>query len=158
MDVNLIKLTNLERNVLAALAQSRGNDRYPQQGNDEYGISQILLPASLDPYLNLSLTSSTRSSLSRALNTLYRKGLVKKCTPSYRYVWHKRDDEVGLVGYFGKEYSLEMVVREAAQPAKLEFFGRRTLPRRVRYWWMLNEKGKSLISKEAADGQARTEV
>lgn len=154
--VNLIKLTKLERKVLAALAQSRGNDRYPQQGNDEYGICQILLPASLDPdYISFppgpgqcSITSSVRSSLSRALNTLYRKGLVKKCTPSYRYTWHKKDDELGLVGYFGKEYSLEMVVKEAGQPTKLESFGQfRTLPQRVRYWWLLSEKGKELLDQ-----------
>lgn len=156
--VNLIKLTKLERKVLGALTQSKEDryDRYPKQGNDEYGLSQILFPGSHDHYTGngyylepgqRSITYPVRSSLSRVLNSLYRKGLVKKCSPAYRYTWHKKDNE-GSGGYFGKEYSLEMRVKEAGQSTKLESFGQfRKLPRRVRYWWMLSGKGRELLDQ-----------
>lgn len=153
--VNLIKLTKLERKVVVALLKPRKRGKYdpdyPKQGNDTYGLASIVYnEKGLDPYRNLSLTCAVKSSLSRVLNRLYRKGLVKKCKPIYRYSWHKKEggDDSGLVSYHGKDFE---GFRAYEYGKNHEIIGRTTmyesLPHRTKVWWILTEKGKNIAEE-----------
>ncbi len=140
-----MRLGILEKKILASLLVKREAEVgiYPDKGNDEFGIHQIVF-GSHSPYKNLSIIEKERSSLSRALNNLYRKGLVKKGKPQYHYKWHKKDEY--LSGYYGKDFHLKLEITENGEHTEIITLPEFTkLPKRTRYWWMLTEKGKHSI-------------
>ena len=108
--VNSIKLTKLERKVLKALFEKRVTEygSYPDEGNNVEGIAKIVYrdqvlnceKAGGHKISNLSVCYSAKSSLSRVLNRLVKKGLVKRCTPYYHGRWEVADKERGSGGFW----------------------------------------------------------
>ena len=156
--VNSIKLTKLERRILKALSKKRPRESYeyyPEEGNDTYGIASIAYGRDvLNPYHNTYLTDSAKSSLSRALKSLWRKGMIKKCLPRYRRYWHKPDDwnkERGVVGFYGADLTglnaSWLNEKGVYCTDYIRASGFSQLPHRTRVWWILTDRGKDVFEE-----------
>lgn len=156
--VNSIKLTKLEGRILKTLTKERPRESieyYPKEGNDTYGIASIVYGRDvLDPYSNASLTDSAKSSLSRALKSLWRKGMVKKCHPEYRRYWHKPNEwNREIMG--GGFYSADLMGLDASWVNEegvhctdyVRASGFSQLPHRTRVWWILTDRGKDVFEE-----------
>jgi len=158
--VNSIKLTKLEGRILEALSKQRPRDSYeyyPKEGNDTCGLAsmiygqKVLNCAQVGGHYcsNLSVAYSAKSSLSRALKSLWRKGMVKKCRPRYRRYWHKADEwqrEAGLGGFYGADLTglnASWLNEEGVHCTDYIWAsGFSELPTRTRVWWIPTDVGK----------------
>lgn len=154
--VNSIKLTKLEKKVLAALSKGKPREEYqyhPEEGNDTRGIAELVFGKEVfhcerrggQYCFNITLCYAAKSSLSRVLKSLWLKGLVKRCRPIYRYGWHKADEDLGP--FYGKMrlmQFLRVVSIDEKGMFHLQELHFKQLPYRCRVWWMLTEKGKEL--------------
>lgn len=163
--VNSIKLTKLEGRVLKALSKQRPSESYeyyPKEGNDTCGLASmvygqnVLNCAQVGGYYtsNLSVAYSAKSSLSRTLKNLWRKGIVKKCHPEYRSYWHKPDErgrERGDVGFYGadlKGLNASWLNEEGDQCTDhIQAYSFSQLPPRTRVWWIPTDRGKDVIEE-----------
>lgn len=156
---NLIKLRKMEKKVLIALLQPNKTEyNYPKEGNDMKGIAEIVYGQKVlncerigEHYCeNLSVCYSAKSYLSNILNELFRKGLVKKCSPNYHYYWQKKDEfESDSTGSWRKELKgLQARWYESTSGQfiigniSLDRWTR--LPTNTKFWWILTDKGKEI--------------
>lgn len=163
-NINFIKLTKLERKVLIVLFNSPRREEYKgsfhklPEGCDTQSIAKGIYE---DPFSRHDhLKASVRSSLSRILNNLWKKGLIFKCYPRYtKTYWHK--DEWGEGdGFPGRDYEGLMAIqwREYidvfSKQEKMERFGTflsaakyDQLPHNTKIWWILAEQGKAALEE-----------
>ena len=164
--VNSIKLTKLERRILEVLSKQRPResyDYYPEEGNDTRGIASMVYGEKVlkrervggNYCSDISIAYSAKSSLSRALKSLWNKGLVKRCKPRYRRYWHKPDDwdrERGRsIGFYGADLMglNDSWVNEkgiyCTDYIRASSFSK--LPRRTKEWWILTDSGKDVFEE-----------
>jgi len=158
-DVNSIKLTKLEKKVLTALLELKPQEEYcPKEGNNIEGIASIVYGEEVfgcerrggHACVDLSVCYAAKSSLSRALKSLWKKGLVKKCKPIYESYWVK-GNESG-VGFYNRELVHLRAVSIDFDRYRIEEISVKHLPDRTHVWWLLTEKG----IKYAKEGLAET--
>ena len=168
--VNSIKLTKLERRVLKALFEKRVTEygSYPDEGNNVEGIAKIVYGDKVlhrerigGHYVsNLSVCYSAKSSLSRVLKQLVKKGLVKRCTPYYHGRWEGVDKESGSVGFWNRRLlnlSSCWVDEEGDWRKGTISIGRFTvLPHGTRVWWVLTDRGKADLEEITGKGGHRS--
>uniref|UniRef100_A0A6M3LY08 Uncharacterized protein n=1 Tax=viral metagenome TaxID=1070528 RepID=A0A6M3LY08_9ZZZZ len=161
--VNSIKLTNLEGRVLEALSKQRPRESYeyyPKEGNDTCGLAAMVYGQGAlncervggNICSGVSVAYSAKSSLSRALKSLWMKGMVKKCHPRYRRYWHKPnewDRERGDVGFYGADLTglnASWVNEEGVHCTDyVRASGFSQLPHRTRVWWILTDREKDIV-------------
>lgn len=160
--VNSIKLTKLEKKVIIALFNSpQWIEPYKEtrpEGNNVYGIAkQVYGESVLNPYQDLSLKYSVRSSLNRILKHLWKRELVLKCRPNYYYSWEKVKDRNGtVIGWWGKtlRYLRSYKYDERGSNfVSVPRFAR--LPDRTHIWWLLTDKGRDLAEELTGITQRR---
>ena len=163
--VNSIKLTKLEGRILKALSKQRpmeSYDYYPKEGNDTCGLASMVYGQQAlncervgGRYVsNLSIAYSVKSSLSRTLKNLWKKGIVKKCLPEYRRYWHKpneRDRETIGGGFYGadlKGLNASWINEDGVHCTSfIRASGFYSLPHRTRVWWIPTDRGKDVIEE-----------
>ena len=158
--VNFIKLTKLEKNVLKALNQPQTEDtKYYPCGNHVLGIAKIVYGETVlncerrgGHYCSdVSLAYAAKTVLSRVLNGLWKKGLVKKCKPIYHYGWETFEDRDGSIhGCYGKIHELKFLRCVWLNESKLwhiEKLPFKDLPVYCHVWWMLTEKGEHVLKE-----------
>jgi len=157
-NVNLCKLTKLEKKVLAALSKQRVERmfHYPE-GNDITGIAKLVYGEEVldcarrggHHCSDVSLCFAAKSSLSRTLNRLYQTGLVKKCKPIRHYGWFKRNNELDRGGFYGILWKfLKTVSINEKGLFVVEKLNFKDLPWKCHVWWMLTDRGRKLAEKQ----------
>jgi len=163
--VNSIKLTKLEGRILKALSKQRPRESYeyyPKEGNDTCGLASMVYGQRAlncervggNICSGVSVAYSARSSLSRALKSLWKKGIVKKCHPEYRRYWHKPNEwnrERMGGGFYGADLTglnaSEVDEEGVLYTNYIRASGFSTLPHRTRVWWILTDSGKDVIEE-----------
>lgn len=153
-NVKLINLTIRGKQVLVALFHSPQREgEYEEkrpEGNNVYGIAKQVYGSSvLKPHLNLSLKPSVRSSLNRLLKHLWKKGLILKCRPRYRYGWYKSPGYwEDSLAYWEKRFEgLEGYEYGNVRPEFISVPPFTRLPNRTHVWWILTAKGCDLAEE-----------
>jgi len=166
LNVNSIQLTpkyrigKVEHKILLLVALGyREKDRdydecYPLEGCDMGFLVKRLYPSDgVDG--GGEMNPKPKAMVSRALNTLYRKGLLKVAIhPSRgRKVWNPAPLSLIGTGYYGgmqyPDDNVSVLIREHHRTntkTKLQSHAHYCyLPEQVRKWWMLTDAGKSLV-------------
>ena len=153
-NVNLIKLTKLERKVLQSFKTQPKDEEYPEGHNLEeiatvvFGKDVLNVERRGGHYCTgISICYAAKSSLSRTLKQLHQKGLVKKCIPVYNRGWIKREDVDGspICFYGTKDKALKVTSKNDSGLWVVEWLSFRYLPSGCHVWWMLTDKAKGLV-------------
>lgn len=169
---NKVKLGKIEKQILKLLLQGekdpsgdiiiRGQPVYgypPEGGSLRWLAKEIYGPDALErhdlAYYGSVVRTKPEVSISRALNNLFKKELVKVAVhPWKRERWRKPDEKGhGFYGTYVKDDKVvHATVKYWAQRAEqVELRNENTytteLPHSVKKWWMLTDKGKDLIEE-----------
>jgi len=146
-----MKLGKLEKKILITLAQSYPKKdkfiRYPNEGSNIRGLAEKIFGSKAfetqySSFYGNVIRNSEKATLCRALNRLWRKGLIKKCKPSYIRRWVR--EEYSHIGFMEK--CLEgLWCYGYNEPAQFISLPRYELPHGTKIWWMLTEKGKKKV-------------
>lgn len=170
---NLMRLTKLEGKVLVALLEQtvfhRKCRRHKEGRNDYWDkalpdidwkddmpdgshterIAEAVYRDTRSMMYGGRLVPSVKSSMSRVLAILYRKGLVKRAKPIYQKAhWQKEENEYGYwtrrLSYLSARWiSDEGEITEGS----IHLLPSTSLPRGVHVWWLLTDKGWDLAEE-----------
>jgi hypothetical protein len=159
LNVNSTKLTSkyrigkVERKILILVGNGYGGvpKYYPKEGCDSSWLVENLFGNS--GFDDTGMEAKSKVIVSRALHSLYRKGLVKIGThPSRgRRIWRKKDEDLpGMMGssdkfvslYFHERAGTDLDVKKIELESS-DFIS--ILPTHTKKWWMLTDAGKALV-------------
>jgi hypothetical protein len=158
LNVNSTKLTpkyrigKVERKILILIGNGyKGEDYFPKEGcNTRFLIENLFGASGFD---DTGMEAKPKVIVSRALHSLYRKGLVKMgLHPSRgRRIWMKRDEDFpGVMRSSEKfvSFSFYEWVGAVLNVKKIELESSDFVsysPEHTKKWWMLTDAGKVLV-------------
>ncbi len=148
---NLVRLTKTEKKILVVLLKQIEGDKwttYPR-GNNAKEIARVVYGSKAigsGDYFN----QSSKVMMSRNLNKLWKKGLVLKCKPNYKALWHTREQTFASTGF---EFRVLTGLTAYKYGGHGEWDGKYVKAEKMlhntKVWWMLTDEG-AMIAEEIA--------